>query len=612
MRILLCIAFISLITPSFSQGETDLQLAQYYYTNGDFEKAGMYYVKLYDKDPSKINFSRYYECLIQTGNRKEAEKVLKKHSSSNKYDLEFKVMLGQFYEEDGETEKAQRIYDDLINDLQGDDANQVIALFNAFKSKGRNDLALLTLEKGRKMLKNSYPLHFQFADLYGATGQTEKMIGEYLDLLDYHSSYANTVQTVLSRQIDLSLEESKEYELLKTALLERIQKKPNETVYAEMLVWLFVQKKNFSAALVQVQALDKRVDEQGRRVLELGKVCVENKDYETARKAFKYVTSLGDDKLYYYQAENALLNTRFLEVTTNRNYSSEELAITISEYQTTLARIGKKRSSIPLIIEMSHIQAFYGDQSAAAIDNLNEGLKIPGITDMQKAELKMQLADIHVLHGDIWEASLLYMQVETDFKFEPIGHEAKFKNARIFYYDGEFDFAQSQLSVLKESTSKLIANDALKLSLLITDNFGLDSNYQAMTWFANADLLIEQHKYTEAFVLFDSIIKTYPFHSLGDEILLRKSKAMQLQGNWEQSIAFLEELLKYHKEDILADDALFQLGDIYENHLNDKEKASEYYKVILFDHKGSLYSVEARKRFRTLRGDAAVSDEDEL
>jgi len=314
--------------------------------------------------------------------------------------------------------------------------------------------------------------------------------------------------------------------------------------------------------------------------------------------------------LYYYQAENALLNTRFLEVTTNRNYSKEELAITISEYKTTLARVGKKRSTIPLIIEMSHIQAFYANESNEAIVNLMEALSIAGITDMQKAELKMLLADIHVLHGDIWEAALFYMQVENDFKFEPIGHEAKFKNARIFYYDGEFDFAQSQLSVLKESTSKLIANDALNLSLLITDNFGLDSNYRARMWFASGDLLVEQHRYEEAFQLFDSIISTFPYHSLGDEILLIKSKAMQLQGNWNKAISYLEELLKYHKEDILADDAIFQLGDIYENHLNNKEKALEYYKILLFDFKGSLYSEEARKRFRALRGDVILEKEE--
>jgi tetratricopeptide (TPR) repeat protein len=611
MRILVGILFTIISFFSFTQGETDQQLAQHYYSNGDFEKAVTYYVKIYDKDPSKFNFNRYYDCLMQTGDKKEAEKVLKKQSNNNRFDIEYKILLGQFYEENNAVDKAQKIYDELISELVPDPTS-IINLFNAFKTKGRNELALATIEKGRKLLKNNYPLHFQFAELYGAMGQTAKMIDEYLDLLDFQTSYSSTIQTVLSRQIDFTIENSKEYELLKNALLERIQKKPNESVYSEMLIWLFVQKKNFSGALIQVQALDKRIDEQGRRVLELGNVCVENNDYETARKAFKYVTNLGEGKLYYYQAENALLNTRFLEVTTNRNYSSEELKNTLTEYQTTLNRVGKKRSSIPLIIEMSHIQAFYADQSKEAIANLTDALSVPGITDMQKAELKTQLADIHVLHGDIWEASLFYMQVETDFKFEPIGHEAKFKNARIFYYDGEFDFAQSQLSVLKESTSKLIANDALKLSLLITDNFGLDSNYQAMTWFANADLLIEQHKYSEAFQLFDSIIKTYPYHSLGDEILLRKSKAMQLQGNWQQAIVYLEELLKYHGEDILADDALFQLGDIYENQLKDTEKAAEYYKKILFDFKGSLYSVEARKRFRALRGDNIKEETDEL
>lgn len=611
MKFLFGLLFIWISSFSFSQGETDQQLAQHYYSNGDFEKAKMYYVKIYDKDPSKFNFNRYFDCLNQTGDLKEAEKVLKKQSSANRYDIEYKVLLGQFYEDTKETDKAQKIYSDLIDNLEPDPAS-IISLFNAFKSKGRNDLAFSTIEKGRKILRDTYPLHFQFAELYGARGQTEKMIGEYLDLLDFQSSYASTIQTVLAQQIDFTSSVSQEYDFLKSALLERIQKKPGESVYSEMLIWLFIQKKNFTGALVQIQAMDKRLNEQGRGVLELGKMCVENKEYETARKAFKYVIALGDEKLFYYQAENALLNTRFLEVTTNRNYSAEELQSTISEYQTTLLRVGKKRSSIPLIIELSHIEAFYANQATEAITLLTDALLIPGITDMQKAELKMQLADIHVLHGDIWEASLLYMQIESELKFEPIGHEAKFKNARIFYYDGEFDFAQSQLGVLKESTTKLIANDALKLSILITDNFGLDSNYQAMTWFANGDLLIEQHRNSEAFVLFDSIIATFPYHSLGDEILIRKSKAMQLQGNWAKAISYLEELLKYYRDDILADDALFQLGDIYENHLNDNEKASEYYKTLLFDFKGSLHSVEVRKRYRSIRGDASDEEKDDL
>ncbi|MGJ8661265.1 MAG: tetratricopeptide repeat protein [Bacteroidota bacterium] len=376
-----------------------------------------------------------------------------------------------------------------------------------------------------------------------------------------------------------------------------------------MLIWLFVQKTNFNAALIQVEAMDRREGGDGARVFELGRMCIENKEYRVARNAFQYVRDLGADKRFFYAAEMALLNTRYLEVTTNRNYSQQDVQDAIGEYEEALTRLGKKRNTLDLILELSHIEAFYGGKPLKAIERLSEALTIPGLTDMQTAETKMQLADIEVLNADIWEASIYYMQIDKDFKYEPIGQEAKFKNARIYYYDGEFDFAQSQLDVLKQSTTKLIANDAMQLSLLITENYGLDSNYEAMNWFAKGDLLIEQHKYDEAFVYFDSIQTVYNYHSLGDDILLKKSYAMQMQGKWTEAVKYLDELLKYYAFDILADDAVFQLGDIYQNQLNDSEKASEYYRKILFDYKGSLYTIEARKRFRILRGDKISEDE---
>lgn len=600
MRILLLLLTL-LASPTFSYSQdTDEQLAQYYYSQGEFDKALMYYEKLFAKNESKFNFLRYVECLRETGDNKTAEKVLKKQVNNNKNDQEYAIMLARFYEDTGDPDKAQDIYNELIENLTAN-SRDVIGLFNAFKAQGKNDLAFQTLEKGRKLLKKTYPLNFQFAEYYGSVGETEKMMNEYIDLLDYHASYMTSLQRILSNQIDFSDTESKEYSILKQALIERTQKDPNNLVYAEMLTWLFIQSQNFQAALVHVKAMDKRSDANGRLIFELGKICVENKDYPTAKKAYSAVIDLGNALPYYYEARNALMNVRFLEVTTSRNFSATELEETIAAYKLTLLELGERKSTLPLILEMTYIQAFYGNKGSEAIEILNKALEIQGLTDIQRAEVKMQLADIHVLHGDIWEASLLYMQVDADFKFETIGHEAKFKNARIFYYDGEFEFAQSQLDVLKQSTSKLISNDAIQLSILITDNYGLDSNYEAMLWFANADLLIEQHRYEEAFVLFDSIIDTYPAHSLGDEIMLKKAHAMELKGQWNEAINYLEQLLKYYSFDILADDALFRLGDIYENHLFDKEKASEYYRKILFEYKGSLYTEEVRKRYQVIR-----------
>jgi tetratricopeptide (TPR) repeat protein len=397
---------------------------------------------------------------------------------------------------------------------------------------------------------------------------------------------------------------------LKSILLEKSQKNAENYVFAEMLIWFFIQSDNFAAAVTQSIALDKRMNAYGEQTLDVGKIALENRNYEYARKAFKSVMSYGVDSPFYTDAERLNLQVRFLELTTNRNYSQEEINATIEEYKQTINRINNKRVSFDLALELTYVQAFYGNQASQAIALLNELMSVSGITDVQKASCKMQLADIQVLTGEIWEASVLYMQIDNDFKYEVIGQEAKFKNARIFYYDGEFDFAQSQLSILKESTSRLIANDAIQLSTLITDNFGLDSNFQIMGWFSQGDLQLEQHQYEKAFKYYDSVLRAEPGHSLEDEILFRKAKAMQLQGKWDEAIPYLEKIISKFGSDILADDALFSLAEIHEIQKNDKEKALEYYKSLVLNYKGSLFSAEARKRVRLLRGEKLPEDEE--
>jgi tetratricopeptide (TPR) repeat protein len=221
----------------------------------------------------------------------------------------------------------------------------------------------------------------------------------------------------------------------------------------------------------------------------------------------------------------------------------------------------------------------------------------------------MSLGNTYVVTGDIWEASLLYSQVEKDFKFEEIGDLAKFKNAKVFYFDGEFEYAQSQLDVLKGSTSKLISNDAIQLAIIISDNFGLDSNYQVMNWYANAELLIEQHKFDEAISLFDSISTSFPNHGLGDEILYQKGKIMESIGKWESACNYYNSLISNYGFDIMADDAMFRLGMIQEKQLNKPQEAIATYKKIMLNYKDSLFCSEARKRVRLLRGDF-ISDPD--
>jgi tetratricopeptide (TPR) repeat protein len=550
------------------------------------------------------------ECLEKTNKGKEAEKVLKRLIDANPNDKDYMIALGDFYERNEQISDRDKLFNNEIK-IASKAGFTTVELYNSFLKKGKTDWCIKALEAGKKEQKRNYDFSEQFAEIYAITGKTNEMIDIYFEMLDKNPNYAGTIQANLSRIIDFQTDQNGTYLTLKERLLERIQKKPNEFVYPEMLIWLFIQKKEFRSALVQANALDTREKGLGQRQINLASVCLENDDYESARACYQTIIDKGEDHPSYSTAKLRLLSTRYAEITKEKNVSKPLILEAVSEFDAALLKYGLGRGSYQLAMEAAEIKAYYADQKDASIELLEKVLKVPGLTDLEVAKAKMLLGDVMVLKDDIWSASLYYMQVDKDFKFETIGSEAKFKNARVFYYDGDFNFAQSQLDVLKQSTSKLIANDAMKLSILITDNLGLDSNYTAMYQFAKADLLLEQHQFDKAFELYDSITTAFPAHGLVDEVLLRKAQAMKYQGKWEEAISYLDKIYTYHKYDILSDDAAFQMAEIYELNLDNKEKAIEYYKKILFECKGSLLTVEARKRFRALRGDAQ-SEEDLL
>lgn len=591
-----------------AQTASDLQLAQYYYNNSEIDKAIGYYEIVYAQDQSKQVFLPYFDCLINQKEFKTAEKVLRKQIGLNRQDYEVRLMAAEFYEDQEDANKAKKVYEELLTELSSN-PGQTIAVYQAFAAKGKYEFAKRVLDTGQK-LSPSYPFNFQYADYYALVGDKRAMLLAYFDYLEQQPSILASIQQVIGSRMDLSKSGGPDFLLAKELLLKRTQQPNASIVFNQLLIWLFVQNRDFTGAVTQVIALDKRLKSDGREVLELGQICIENSIFDQAYRCFQHVIDLGSDQSNFYAAQLSLLNTRFIQVTQLRNFNTQEIQQCIAAFQEALSRLGKGRATFQVSLQLAEIRAFYAQQINLAIEELQQLMTLPGLSDMQRAQAKMLLADVHVCGGDIWEASLMYMQIDNDFKFESIGTEAKFKNAKIFYYDGEFEFAQSQLDVLKEGTSRFISNDAIQLSVFITDNYGLDSNYQVMLWFATAERMIAQLKYDSAFILFDSIQATFPYHALADEILYRKGQAMEQRGEWQKALGYYEDLLKLHAADILADDALFRMAEINETHILDKSTAETLYKRLLIEYKASLFGAEARKRIRLLRGDALFESED--
>lgn len=580
----------------------DAVLAQQYYMKGDFAKAVVYYEKLYKQTPSHANFARYLDCLIQTKELSDAEKLIKKQLKVEPDNIENDFIYGDFLENNNRISEADKLYQRLIKDKARSTLN-VKLLFNSFKDAGKMKYAKQTLEYARKTFGNNYPLNLEFAQVYYSEKDYSKMMDELLNYLESYPGKTDEVKQQLSPIMEGNADDIELQNTIRNAIVKKIQRNSDGYQFSDLLIWYFSQRREFDIALTQVIALDKREKGQGRRVYDLGLICVQNKDYSTAVKAFKYVAILAQSFLAS-DAQRALLKVRYYQITEGKDYDQTVVKDAILAYKNALDNGKSNRVNYEMYLDLAHLFAYYDNNTAEAIRILKNVLSTQGLTSMQIAQAKMDLADIDVLTNNIWDASLLYMQVDKDFKYEPIGFEAKFKNARIFYYSGDFKFAQNQLDVLKQSTTKLIANDALKLSVLITDNFGLDSNYQAMSLFAHADLLLEQHLYNKAFKLYDSLAKEFPESGLMDDIALRKGKTMMEQGKWDDAIRYFNEIVQYHSDDILIDDALFYLGEIYQDHKKDMEKAMEYFKKILFEHPSSLYCDEVRKRIREIRGES--------
>jgi tetratricopeptide (TPR) repeat protein len=244
--------------------------------------------------------------------------------------------------------------------------------------------------------------------------------------------------------------------------------------------------------------------------------------------------------------------------------------------------------------------ARYADKPGEAISELETAITKPAARKDFVGQCKLQLGDYHTLLGNTWEASLIYTQVQKEFREDLLGEEARFRDAKLAYYRGDFDWANIQVSVLKASTSELIANDALYLSVLITENIPPDSNYVPLERFAYADLLLFQNKDREAEQVLDSIAKAFPEHPLADDIMMQRAKIARKRGDYPAALSYLQQIHKEHGKDVLADDALFTMAEINQNQLNKKEEAAKLYTQLIIEYPGSTYVQLARKKVKEL------------
>lgn len=598
----LLVLLLSLST-AFSALSQDLELANEYYQQKEWEKALSLYERL-SKDEEMIEdiHQAYFATLIQLKEYKDAKKYLRKRIKNEPLNPRYQVDYGVLLREQGDEKGMNEHLASYLSDIRRDDTRLKrlgVLLINA----GLLELAEEAYLQGQRNNQESF--YIELASLYDAWGKKEQMYKAYLDLLrEAGERYRETaLDEVQGRLLDY-IEEKEDQKLLEMLIYQYLQKNPNRVAYNQMLVWLYLQQKEFYKAFTQAKAIDRRLKAEGREIMSIGDLSYNNEAYEDAVKIYSHlVDKYPNSGFVYIHSKNMLIKSK--EQLVKQTYPVDIAAIRslVKDYTQIIEEFGIRNNTAEPMMGMSRLYAFYLNEPDTAVSILNKLLEQPRIPRRYTDQAKLDLGDIYILKGEPWESALLYAQVEKSQKDKLLGHEAKLRSAKLSYYKGDFNLAKGHLDVLKLATSREIANDAMNLSLLIQDNLELDTSKAALQDYAQVDLLKFKGAYPKALQEYDKLLEKYKGHTLTDEILWEKSNILYKLGEFEKATESLELLLEKYSDDILGDDANFLAASIYEENLGQKEKAKQMYIDHLLKYPDSIFVTEARKRARRLRGD---------
>lgn len=584
---------------AFAQ-QSNEQMASFYYQNGEFDKAIELYEPLYQRTQNRFYYQMLYESFLATERLKEAEKLAEKRLRQYPSEISLYVDLGQIQLRRGEKKKAEKTLLIAIEKL-GNDSRQLSDLVQSFQNIRRPDLAVKAYLLQRERQRNPFAYVMELATLYQAMGDYESMTAEYFSLLDNSPGNMGSIQIALQKALS-ETSNPKLADGLRSTLVSRVQKDPNNRYYLDMMIWFSLQQKDFQFAWEQARAVDQRFPSQGEeQIFRVAAIAHNNSDYATAASCYRYLIGKGASNQYYFDSRVGELRVKFDRINRGYSISAPELTALKAEYQAALDELGKEPRTVPLMRNYAYLLAYYADDVALASDLLYDIIEMPQIKAQLRDEVKLDLGDLLLFSGSTWDASLLYSQVEKANKNDLLGSQAKFRNAKLSYYNNDFEWAKSQLDVLRASTSKLIANDAMQLSLLISDNMEVDSTFEMLELYAAADLDLYRNRLEEAWQGYESIAIRTLSHPLLDEVLLQKARIRIKQARYAEADSLLQHLVDFYPHDILADDALLLMAELNEDHLNNMERARSCYERILLDYPSSLYTDRARRRYNELK-----------
>jgi tetratricopeptide (TPR) repeat protein len=598
MKTFISLYFLLVALSSYGQTEK-AKLANEYYQNGETEKAFLLYEELQKSNNNiPLIHSNYLSILLSGDDIKKTEKYLNKAIKYFPNNFFYKSNMVHYYDLTEQEDKKRKYLNGLENQYSSSPYQLSVLAQNLGNQRLYSEAVELYL-KARKLANQPTMNALELAAIYRLKSDIPKMISEYMRYAESNPRNLAYIKNLFQSL----LENEGERTILEQKLVQKIQQNPNATMYADLLIWLEVQRKNFYAAFIQARALDKRSDSGGNQTMQIGRLALQNDYWDDAIVIFEYLLKTYPDNYNGRQARKELIQARENKAKSSFPIDKMLLRSLAVQYELIYREEGPNPTSLNALRNKALIHAFYLEELDTAIYILNSIIENGRSPSTLIAQCKIDLGDVYLLDGQPWESTLLYSQVEKSNMESPLGFDAKLKNAKLNYYSGNFKLAKSHLDILKDATTREISNDAIAMSLLIKNNTAFDSSDYILKQFAHIQLLAFQNKTDSTIFLLDQLIKKNLSHSIVDECYQELANIYLKEGKYDISINALDQIIQNHADGILGDDALFQKATIKDKYLDRTTEAIELYTQFLLQYPGSMYAADARKKLRLLRGD---------
>ncbi len=600
VRFLPLLLVFTLVLSSLSAQVQDPEaaLAREYFNDGEYEKAIPLYEKLYDRDHDLDYLFPLVEAQLEIEQYDAAEKAVQKALRKHKSEPQVKALLGSVYAAQEREADAKAIWNQLLEDeLETEGGFAKVGRY--FFEERQFDWAMKTYTTARERLGRLTLFAEPMARLHILNGDIDLAIAEYVKAYQVQPDIFDDFKLVV---LDLVAEDKND--AIETGLLRASMDNPRDEKLRELLYDFYLKAENYEEALLQARAMDRVLRENGRRVYELAQSLQQNERYELSNEALTYIIKqLGRKSPYYMPAMMERAKNFELEALSTKPLDTLKVRQAIDNYEQLFGEHGRQPGFAEAMIRQARLLLFYAGDVTLAKNQLEKITRLP-VHPRFKAEAELLLGDVYLIQQEPLKALKQYQLVDSVLQDETQATQAKYRIARLNYFNGQFKLAKGQLKVLKDNTSNDISNDAIRLYLIIQDNLGMDTTEVPLQLFADAQLAAYQKRYEESIRLMDQIMREYPEHGLRDEILWEKAQIALNQGKTEQAISFLDAIIEKHGTDVWADDAVFTKAELMQFTLNKPKEAQELYLKILMDYSGSLYKVEARKRLRELRSNS--------